>query len=74
MRKTHYLECTGGTLDVENKSMQVPPVQFDLSTEQVDPPLPRLRWVWVLFTLLFSVIIVNSLLTHDKSSAIEENP
>ena len=74
MRKAHYLECTGGTLDVENKSMQVPPVQFDLSAEKVDPPLPRLRWVWVLFTLLFSVIIVNSLLTHDKKSAIEENP
>jgi membrane protease YdiL (CAAX protease family) len=53
--------------------MQEPPVQFDLSAEKVDAPLPRMPWVWVIFAFLFGFVIVSSLLTHDKKSAINED-
>jgi membrane protease YdiL (CAAX protease family) len=51
--------------------MQVPPVQFDLPTEKVDPPLTRMPWVWLLSILVFGFIIVSSLLIHDKESPLK---
>jgi hypothetical protein len=53
--------------------MQVPPVQFDLSTEKTDPPLPRMQWVWVLSIIVFTFLIVSSLATHDRKSLVKES-
>ena len=53
--------------------MQVPPIQFDLSTEKADPPLPRMPWVWFLSIFLFGFLIVGSLSIHDKKSPIRES-
>ena len=54
--------------------MQVPPVQFDLSAEKVDPPLPRLSWVWILVSLFFASIVFASLFVNDKKSSVIEDP
>lgn len=48
--------------------MQPPPVQFDIppSSHVAESPLPRLKWVWVLFGIFFALLISTSLYTNDK--------
>ena len=56
--------------------MQAPPIQFDLppSPEPVEPPLSRLKWVWVMFIIFFGLFVPVSLFSNESHAGPLQNP